>query len=126
MSKIRATTLAKQDDSASVPVDTVIKGSAKAWVNFDGTVAAASMIRRAFNVTSITDSGTGIYVINFASAMANDTYAVVAGMSYTNTAPGWDHVSPGMNKTVSSFEVRVSANNGTALDNGLIQLAVFS
>lgn len=73
MSTIKATTLSNLAGSKTVPVDTVAQGSAKAWVNFNGTGTVA--IRRAFNVSSITDVGTGNYVINFANAMTDASYA---------------------------------------------------
>jgi hypothetical protein len=47
----------------------------RAWVNFDGTGTVA--IRGSGNVSSITDDGTGIYFINFASAMPDANYAAV-------------------------------------------------
>jgi hypothetical protein len=54
----------------------VIQGSAKAWVNFNGTGTVA--IRSSFNVSSITDNGTGDYTVNFTTAMPNANYAVAA------------------------------------------------
>jgi hypothetical protein len=48
----------------------------RAWVNFDGTVAASSMIRASGNVSSITDNGTGDYTINFATALPDENYTV--------------------------------------------------
>ena len=47
-----------------------------AWVNFNGTGTVA--IRDSENVSSITDSATGIYLVNFATAMANTNYAATA------------------------------------------------
>ena len=47
----------------------------KAWVNFNGTGTVA--IRASSNVTSITDGGTGIYTVNFTSALADANYAVL-------------------------------------------------
>tara|TARA_B110000503_G_scaffold53212_1_gene85574 strand:- start:50 stop:442 length:393 start_codon:yes stop_codon:yes gene_type:complete len=47
---------------------------AKAWVNFNGTGTVA--IRDSYNVSSITDSGVGIYVANFSNNMSNANYAV--------------------------------------------------
>jgi len=44
-----------------------------AWVNFNGTGTAA--IIAAFNVSSITDNGTGDYVVNFANALPSSNYA---------------------------------------------------
>lgn len=74
MSTIKATTLSNLAGSQTVPVDTVAQGSAKAWVNFNGTGTVA--IRRAFNVSSITDNGTGDYTVNFTTAMPDANYAV--------------------------------------------------
>lgn len=49
----------------------------RAWVNFNGTGTVA--IRASGNVSSITDNGTGYYTVNFANAMPDANYAVVAG-----------------------------------------------
>ena len=52
-------------------------GLAKAWVNFDGTGVVA--IRASYNVSSITDNGTGNYTVNFTTAMVDANYCAVAG-----------------------------------------------
>lgn len=77
MSTIKTTTLSTLDGTATVPVNTVVNGSAKAWVNFNGTGTVA--IRASFNVTSITDNGTGDYTANFTTALVDANY-VVAGL----------------------------------------------
>ena len=46
----------------------------RAWVNFNGTGTVA--IRASGNVTSITDNGTGIYTVNFTTAMPDANYSV--------------------------------------------------
>jgi hypothetical protein len=56
-------------------------GIAKAWVNFDGTGTVA--IRASFNVSSITDNGTGDYTINFTTAMPDANYSAVLAPSVT-------------------------------------------
>ena len=48
----------------------------KAWVNFNGTGTVA--IRAAYNVSSITDNGTGNYIVNFTTAMPDANYGIVA------------------------------------------------
>jgi hypothetical protein len=53
----------------------------KAWVNFNGTGTVA--IRASFNVSSITDNGTGSYNVNFTNSIADANYAVIADCSYT-------------------------------------------
>jgi hypothetical protein len=51
----------------------------RAWVNFNGTGTPA--IRGSGNVSSITDSGTGSYRINFTTALPDANYAVTVGIS---------------------------------------------
>jgi hypothetical protein len=74
MSTLRTTTISNLAGSLTVPTDTVVSGSAKAWVNFNGTGTVA--IRSSFNVTSITDHAQGEYTVNFTSAMTDTNYAV--------------------------------------------------
>jgi len=73
MSTIKTTTLSTQGGS-TVPVDTVVNGTAKAWVNFNGTGTVA--IRRAFNVSSVSDLGTGDFIVNFTTAMPDANYCI--------------------------------------------------
>lgn len=50
------------------------KRNCTAWVNFNGTGTVS--IRDSYNVSSITDRGTGQYTVNFATAMNNASYSV--------------------------------------------------
>ena len=52
----------------------------KAWVNFNGSGTVA--IRASYNVSSITDNGTGDYTVNFTAALADRNYSVVVGGNY--------------------------------------------
>jgi hypothetical protein len=79
MSTLRLTTLSNQGGTASVPSDTVINGTAKAWVNFNGQGTVA--IRASFNVSSITDNGTGDYTTNFVTAFSDNKYSTVISAS---------------------------------------------
>lgn len=54
---------------------------AKAWVSFTSVTTTA--IHDSFNVTSLTDNGTGNTTINFTNAMANANY-VIAGTAQRN------------------------------------------
>jgi hypothetical protein len=49
----------------------------KAWVNFNGTGTVA--IRGSFNVSSITDLGTGTYRVNYTNSLADTNYAASGG-----------------------------------------------
>jgi hypothetical protein len=48
---------------------------AKSWVNFDGTGTVA--IRDSYNVSSITDNGTGDYTVNYSTALNNSNYCAL-------------------------------------------------
>ena len=61
----------------------VIQGSAKAWVNFNGSTAA---IRASYNVSSITKNGTGDYTVNYTNAFADANYAAVYGAGYSGAS----------------------------------------
>lgn len=74
MSTLRTDTLQNAAGTKSVPVSTVVDGSAKAWVNFNGTGTVA--IRASFNVSSITDNGAGDYTVNFTTSLADANYTV--------------------------------------------------
>jgi hypothetical protein len=68
------------DGTNSTSATNPIQGSAKAWVNWDGLTGGGNTIRTFYNVSSITNSGSGVYVINFTNAFPNANY-VVAGMA---------------------------------------------
>jgi hypothetical protein len=57
-------------DSAGTQIGTFCR----AWVNFNGTGTVA--IRASFNVSSITDNGTGDYTVNFTNALPDANYMV--------------------------------------------------
>ena len=56
---------------------------AKAWVNFNGSGTVA--IRDSYNVSSITDDGTGKYKVNFSTAMSDINYSAVVAGKYTES-----------------------------------------
>jgi hypothetical protein len=62
----------------SVDTDYVVNGSAKAWINFNGSGTIAT--RDSLNVTSITDDGTGSYTITINNDMANANYCTTSGV----------------------------------------------
>lgn len=73
------TTSVIQNDTSSPPTfrnNSVEIGTlCRAWVNFNGTGTVA--IRASFNVSSITDNGTGQYIVNFTNALPDANYAPV-------------------------------------------------
>ncbi len=57
---------------ADISTSYVVNGSAKAWVNFNGTGTIAT--RDSFNVSSLGDDGVGLYNYNTISALNNSNY----------------------------------------------------
>jgi len=98
----------------------VIQGSAKAWVNFNGTGTVA--IRASYNVSSITDNGTGDYTVNFTNAFADASYSISASSSIasdgTFTVPVTQTKSVGGNAivapTTSAVRLTTQGNGGSA------------
>ena len=115
-----------------MPVNTVVDGSAKAWVNFNGTGTVA--IRASFNVSSITDNGTGDYTVNFTNAMADTNYApVCCGQTDAPASGNLDaHVVSIKRGTglINTGSLRLasqqnSVTNGSGQDAVVVTVAVF-
>ena len=126
MSTLKLDTLSNKAGTASVPSDTIVSGTAKAWVNFDGTGTVA--IRRAFNVSSITDQGTGRYQVNFITEMTDANYSFI-GMSGGTDNDQNVCIEATSNNTAStsSFYVVVRQQSTNSLeDSSYVCCAIFS
>jgi len=78
----RLTVSTLNDDTGVLATQNGMTGIAKAWVNWNGTGTVA--IRSSFNVSSITDNGTGNYTVNFTTAMPNTNYSTVGTCALSN------------------------------------------
>lgn len=104
---------------------------ARAWVNFNGTGTVA--INDSFNVSSITDNGTGDYTVNFDQDLANANYAVTYAAVRSSDAGTGGYVIYGGNsgstlatvKSVSSFELKTQDSAYTPGDVGNCSLVFF-
>ena len=123
MSTIKCNALSKLDASASVPVDTVVNGTAKAWVNFNGT--GTVVIRKAFNVSSITDNGTGNYTVNMSSAMPDALYGANVTVGGTSAIYLARTTEDGNARTANAFSLTTAHVNATATDAAVISATVF-
>ena len=74
MSTLKVNTIQDSSASNASTTEQIFQGRAKAWIHFDGQDTVA--IRDSFNVSTLTDNGTGDYTISFTTAMANTNYAV--------------------------------------------------
>ncbi len=66
----------------SLDTSYVFNGVAKAWSNVNGTGTAA--INDSFNVSGITDNGTGDTTNTYSNAMSNTTYVMTVSGGYVN------------------------------------------
>lgn len=97
-------------------------GQAKAWVNFNGTGTVA--IRASFNVSSITDNGTGDYTVNFTSAFSDANY-VPAGLGSAVGTDGRRLAEAGAVRTTTAFRVNTENSSGANTDSTYVSLAFF-
>ena len=122
MSTVKATTLSNLAGSLTITTDRVAQGTAAAWVNFNGTGTVA--IRASFNVTSITDNGTGDYTVNFTSALPDANYSIAQNVGGTSAfvSRTYDELTA---RTASAFR-QITYNAGGALtDVSQVNLTVF-
>jgi hypothetical protein len=108
------------DGTLSIPTTYVTNGSAKAWVNFNGTGTIAA--RDSLNVSSITDSGTGRTLISYSSNMNNADYAVVVGGNSTNITSRDSSVTPlaGSMQVVTFITNTLAATDSAYVDASML------
>ena len=101
----------------------------KAWVNFNGTGTVA--IRAAYNVSTVTDNGTGSYTVNITSALIDANYAAnvsIAGVPGTSDA---NMVTTDMNSTVrvnpttTTFTFTAYRLAGSVIDTEFVRVSIF-
>jgi len=127
-----AVATAKIADDAVTNAKENLSGTAKVWVNFNGTGTPA--IRDDFNVSTIGDEGTGDYFINFTNALSNNNYCVtISGFNTGSGDGGWNTTwsssgSWGANGDISTTKVNIAcySSGGSNQDNQAIGVAIFS
>ena len=105
----------------------------RAWVNFNGTGTVS--IRASGNVTSITDNGTGLYQINFTTAMPDANYAVTVSGAGERDGSGGNSVfnirAPSTNfvgsssLATSSVQVSQKTVGGGLADSDVVTVSIF-
>jgi hypothetical protein len=89
-------------------------------VNFNGTGTVA--IRASGNVTSITDSGTGAYTVNFTTALPDANYAGVIMTGTYQALASNDAAAP--TTTAFAFISRQSNSPATSLDSAYLHVII--
>jgi hypothetical protein len=116
-----------QSNSTSPPTFNNTNGTeigtlCRAFCNFNGTSTVA--IRASFNVSSITDNGTGDYTVNFTTAFADANYdfAITAGTISGNYVIGTVY---GAAPTSSQFRINITNLSSTPVDTAHIGVTIF-
>ena len=91
------------------------QGLAKSWINFNGTGTIA--ITDSFNMTSITDNGTGDYTVTIANDMNAGDYAVATAGRQTSDTDERLRID---NIATSSHNVTNLKGDGTKFDTTII------
>ena len=91
------------DGTTTSSATDVVKGSARAWCNWNGTGTVA--IRASYNCSSITDNGTGDYTVNFINALIDSNKFFISFSksllsSYTKSLK-WLSVAPHISTLLS-------------------------
>jgi len=95
----------------------------RAWVNFNGTGTPA--IREDGNVSSITDGGTGVFTINFTTAMPDANYSVAGCSSSPGVVNGLFLAPVVSNPTTSAVTVLTTNSALTNTDHTYVNVAIF-
>jgi hypothetical protein len=105
----------------------IVGGTAKAWVNFNGTGTVA--IRASYNVSSITDNGTGDYTVNFTTAMADANYSATFGSAIESAAVGgFACINDASIPTASALRIRsvsTGVSSTVTADKAYVHVSIF-
>ena len=82
MSTLKVNTIQDASGSNSSTAEQIAQGRAKVWINFDMN---AGSITDSFNVSSITDDGTGLFTVTYSYAFSNTNYCILSGEAAKTT-----------------------------------------
>ena len=111
------------DGTNTVDTEKLSKGTAAAWVNFNGTGTVS--IRGSYNVSSITDEGTGQYMINFSSELSTSNYVALSNSGYDDVTYEEPRNSSCFQHSTTSVRVRTGYSAFTSQDEHRVEVAVF-
>ena len=106
------------------PVTLTKQSAAKAWINMDGTgTFDSNTIRASFNVSGVTDNGTGDHSISFSSSFANANYAA----SMSSSAGALSNTDTMVNPytwATGSTSIGTNNNAGSVVDRLYVNLSI--
>ena len=121
LGKIKADTL-EHSTAGSLDTQYVVNGSAKAWVNFNGTASGATA-RDSFNNSSMTDSSTGNHSVNFSNNFSNANYASVAALGNNDASNPGGQGTVTVGHTTSGLSSTETTNSANGNNNDWAQMS---
>jgi hypothetical protein len=111
--------------TSSTEADNAASRVARAWVEFNGTGTIA--IRASLNVSSITDTGSGKYGVNFTVAMSDANYIALyaGGTQPVSEARVTHNIDSDLPQTTSRVNVYSITLTGTYVDTDRANVVVF-
>lgn len=107
-----------------VAINSAVRSQARAWILLNGTGTIA--IRDEFNVSSITDNGTGDYTITFAAALTSANYTVTGGASRSSdgTQPLIVGIKSSTTPTTTAVRVQLLGDGGATDDSAYTSVVI--
>jgi hypothetical protein len=101
----------------------------RAWVNFDGTTLPGT-IRASGNVSSVTRSGAGQYLVNFSTALPDTAYSTLCTQGQGSSGTAFSHINTTANGgttpvAYTTTQVSVASSSNQYFDAGFFCVAVF-
>ena len=109
MSTLKVNTIQNTSAAHSSTPEEIAQGRAKVWINFQGSGTVA--IRDSYNISSLTDNGTGDYSLAYSDNFSNDDYCL-AGTAGYNSEYIANHLNgSGQSTTYSTSSCRFSVRH---------------
>jgi len=105
--------------AGSIATNYVVDGSAKAWVNFNGTGTIAA--RDSLNLSSLTDNTTGDYTASWSSALANASYSALYGAGVVAVISAQERLHT---IAAGSYRIEMNEDNSAATDSSYVMLGI--
>ena len=124
-SELRVDTLKDSSGNNSVGMSYVAGGSAKLRVNFDGSASSLSA-DGSFNLSSLTDNGTGDHTVNATSSFSDRHYSVSGSVAFEDGLGNYTNsmrvlsINSYTSPTTSALRINTSYSNSNNEDCDIV------
>ena len=117
---LRVDTLTDASSNNSIGMSYVAEGSAKSWINQDGTASGAAA-RDSFNIGSVTDNGSGSYTPAFTNNMGNANWSgqISANNGTTDVSGAHDYGFAIVDRATGTYRIDIENASNTQTDLSL-------